>query len=548
MRSFAVAGCLIVALGGVIVAARQTPQSAADPMVREHATVKVAPHVFVIPDNDIPLVPNVGIVVGSRATLVVDTGLGPRNGEAVAREAAKASPNRDWYLAVTHVHPEHDLGAQAFPAGTKMLRSAGQDRDIAEFGLQLANTFASQSPARAALLKDAAYRKTDIAFDQSYTLDLGGVRVHMTAVGPTHTRGDTVFFVEGDDVLFAGDVVMSAFPAFASPYSSVRAWLAALDRLEAMKPRIVVPSHGKLVDAGMIARYRDYLRLVQSRAGELKARGASADDAARIIQTEMQAKYADMAQPARIAGAARSAYAEAPSTGASSAEITLIAPGGIAAAIQRLIPEFEKATGYRVKATFGSGLGTKAQVVRGEPFDVPVVQPPYPDVIASGHVVAASATSLAKVAVGVAVRKGGAKPDVSTADAVKRLLLGAASIGYPNGANGAAAGVSIDRTLKTLGILDELQPKIKRAQGGAGAMAMVASGEVEIGLTFMSEMDAQGIDVVGALPREISTPTELVGFVSAHTKVPDAARALLRYLSSPEAARVYRSVGMQPAR
>jgi len=147
------------------------------------------------------------------------------------------------------------------------------------------------------------------------------------------------------------------------------------------------------------------------------------------------------------------------------------------------------------------------------------------------------------------VRKGASKPDISTADAVKRLLLRAASISYPNGANGAAAGVSFDQTLKTLGIVDEMQPKIRRAQGGAGAMAMVASGEVEIGLTFMSEMNAgQGIEVVGALPREISTPTELVGFVSAHTKSPDPAQALLRYLSSTDAAAVYRSVGMQPAR
>jgi len=223
MRSLVVGGWMIVALGAIVVAARQTTQSTADPMVREGATVKITPHVYVIPDDNVPLVPNVGIIVGSRATLVVDTGLGPKNGEAVVRETAKASPNRELYLAVTHVHPEHDLGAQAFPVGTKMLRSVGQDRDIAEFGLQLANTFASQSPARAALLKGAAYRKTDIVFDESYTLDLGGVRVHMAAVGPTHTRGDTVFFVEGDAVLFAGDVVMSAFPAFASPYSSVRA-------------------------------------------------------------------------------------------------------------------------------------------------------------------------------------------------------------------------------------------------------------------------------------------------------------------------------------
>ncbi len=283
-----------------------------DPLVREGATIKISPHVYLIPDNDVSLVPNVGIIVGSRATLVIDTGLGPRNGETVVRETARVSRNAALYLAVTHVHPEHDLGAQAFPPDTRMIRSSGEDADIAEFGLQLANTFASQSPVRAQLLKDAGYRKTDISFDRQYTLDLGGVRVQMETVGPTHTRGDTVFFVEGDRTLFAGDVVMSAFPAFASPYSSVRAWLAALDRLEAMKPRVIVPSHGRLVDPSGIARYREYLRAVQTRAAELKRAGKSADDAAQIVQAELQAKFTGMAQPARIAGAAKAAYAEAP--------------------------------------------------------------------------------------------------------------------------------------------------------------------------------------------------------------------------------------------
>src|SRR6266436_5734479 len=96
---------------------------------------------------------------------------------------------------------------------------------------------------------------------------------------------------------------------------------------------------------------------------------------------------------------------------AQSNEITLIAPGGARAAIEQLIPGFERKTGIRVKATFGSGLGTKQQVARGEAFDVPIVQPPYPEVLASGNVVAGSATPLAAVAVGVAVRHGAAKPD-----------------------------------------------------------------------------------------------------------------------------------------
>lgn len=229
-------------------------------------------------------------------------------------------------------------------------------------------------------------------------------------------------------------------------------------------------------------------------------------------------------------------------------EVTLIAPGGIRAALEQLIPGYEAKTGNKVKATFGSGLGTKKQVASGELFDVPVLQPPYPEVIASGNVLEKSAKPLASVSVGVAVKKGAPKPDISTPEAVKKMLLAAKSIAYPDAAGGAAAGVSFEETLKKLGIGEQIQPKIKRAQGGAGAMKMAASGEVEIGLTFLSEMNEPGIDIVGPLPKSISTPTVLVGFVSAHAKDPKAAQSLLDYLSSPEAAAVYKAQGMQPGK
>jgi len=231
------------------------------------------------------------------------------------------------------------------------------------------------------------------------------------------------------------------------------------------------------------------------------------------------------------------------------AEVTLIAPGGIRAAVDQMIPAFEKSTGHKVKATFGSGGGTKERVINGEPFDVPIVQLPLDPVLASGHVIAASETPLAFVAVGVAVRTGAPKPDISSADAVKRLLLGSKAIAYPNAASGAAAGVSFNETLQKLGIADAMKPKIKIAQGGRGAMELLAKGEVDIGLTFISEIITEpGVEVVGPLPRDISTPTALVGFVSAHTKEPDAAQALLRYLSSPEATAIYKQRGMEPGR
>lgn len=231
----------------------------------------------------------------------------------------------------------------------------------------------------------------------------------------------------------------------------------------------------------------------------------------------------------------------APAGARAQTEITLIAPFGAKAPVDQLISGFEAQAHCKVTATYGSGLGTKAQITRGEVFDVVVVQPPYPEVLASGNVIADTATPLATVAVGVAVHKGAPKPDISTADAVKQMLLAAKSITYPDPKIGAAAGVSFNETLKKLGIWDEMQPKIK--PGGAAA---VAKGEVEILLTFLSEINDPGVNIVGPLPREISTPTGLVGFVSARARDPKSAKALLEYLSSPAAASVYQAHKMQP--
>lgn len=251
----------------------------------------------------------------------------------------------------------------------------------------------------------------------------------------------------------------------------------------------------------------------------------------------------------RVISAAVALIAISVSVNVSAAEVTLIAPGGIRAAVEQMIPAFEKKTGHTVKATFGSGNGTKQRVVKGDAFDVPIVQPPYPDVLASGNVINSSETPLAHVAVGVAVRPGTPHPDISTPEAVKKLLLSAKSISYPNPKGGAAAGVSFDETLKKLGITDQMRPKIKLAQGGAGAMKMLADGTVDVGLTFVSEIITEpGVEVVGPLPEAISTPTRLSGFIGTHSKDQAAAKQLLEYLSSADAAKVYRERGMVPGR
>lgn len=293
-----------------VTAIGQQRGPAPDPLVRENATVKLAAHTYVIPDNNVPLVPNVGIVVGSRGTLVIDPGLGRRNGETVLRELAKISKNSELFIGTTHFHAEHTTGDIAFPPSAKYINSTVQEAEFEQGGMQMVQMFSGRSPATAEILKDAARRPAAITFDRNFTLDLGDVRVRFLLVGPTHTKGDTAFFVEGDNVLFAGDVVMNNSFLAATPVSSIKAWLAAFDTLEALKPQTIVPSHGEVGPGTIIATNRSIMQTVQTRTRALKAEGKSADEAATTVQTELQAQHPNWPRANGLANAARSAYAE----------------------------------------------------------------------------------------------------------------------------------------------------------------------------------------------------------------------------------------------
>ena len=285
-------------------------QTPAPPIVKVDGLRQISPHVQIIPDNSVPLVPNVGYVIGDRAVLVVDTGLGPPNGKAVYEVAKKLAGDKQLYLVSTHIHPEHDLGAQSFPASTKLIRSTDEIKEIAEVGLSLANVFAKRSEIHAELLKGAEFRKADITFEKDYDLDLGGAHARLTAMGANHTVGDTIIWVESDRVLFSGDIAMRAQPAFASPHSTVRHWLASLDRLEALKPAIIVPSHGPTGEGtSFITGYLSYLTEVRNRTAAEKRAGRSAEQAVDAVT----AAFGDRApDKGRLAGAIKAAYAEAP--------------------------------------------------------------------------------------------------------------------------------------------------------------------------------------------------------------------------------------------
>ena len=306
---------IVTALLGVsgVSAQRGGPAApAADPLVQEGITVKLGAHTYAIPDGNVGLVPNVGIVVGTRATLVIDPGLGRRNGEAVLREVAKLSRHAEVYIVSTHFHAEHTTGYLAFPATATYVNSRTQEAEFAEAGPQQIVAFSGRSPATAEILRGATGRRADVLFDREHMLDLGGVRVRMLVVGPTHTKGDTGFFVEGDNVLFSGDVVMNNSFLAANAGSSMAAWLRAFDSFEAMRPTTVVPAHGAIGAGTIVGVNRTLMQGIQSRARELKALGRSADETATTVQMELQARYPAYPRVNGVAAAARSAYAEAP--------------------------------------------------------------------------------------------------------------------------------------------------------------------------------------------------------------------------------------------
>ena len=302
--------CAVVTVGVAAAgagASAQRGQPLPPPMIKEGVTQKIGEHVYVIPDFDVVLVPNVTIVVGTRGTLVVDTGMGAKNGQAVMREVDKVSKGADLYLVATHIHPEHDLGAGGFPPRTKMLRSKEQEADIQETGLSTAKVFANFSPAIGELLQGAEFRKADISFEREHVVDLGGVRVRVMAMGANHTRSDIAVFVEGDRVLAAGDLVMRGLPQFTAPSARIATWLGTLDTFDALKPVRIVPSHGAMGDASMIATYRSFLTTVRDRAAVLKRDGKTADETVRILQDELQARF----NRSQMASAVRAAYNEA---------------------------------------------------------------------------------------------------------------------------------------------------------------------------------------------------------------------------------------------
>lgn len=264
---------------------------------------EIARGVYVIPDGRVPLVPNIGLVVGEERALVVDTGMGPESGRRVRAAADRLAAGRDLVLTVTHFHPEHGFGASAF-GDTSIFYNATQRDEFqakARGYLEMFRTFGDD--VASALDGVELIEPTQTYHGELHSLDLGRRRVELRTWGQAHTLADQVVFLPEERILFTGDLVeegcFAIVPYFPPDDTDVdgERWIAVLETLEALDPHTVVPGHGAVGGVSLIRDAREYLMALRDETRRLKADGIAVEAAVEELDARMRTLHPDWLQP-----------------------------------------------------------------------------------------------------------------------------------------------------------------------------------------------------------------------------------------------------------
>jgi molybdate transport system substrate-binding protein len=222
---------------------------------------------------------------------------------------------------------------------------------------------------------------------------------------------------------------------------------------------------------------------------------------------------------------------------ANAAEIRLLHPGVLTGVVKALVPQFEKSSGHKVTTAAGTGGALTERIEKGEAADVLIVTAgQIKQLAAKGKIIAGTQTNIARLEMGIAVRKGALKPDINSVDSLRRALLAAKTVGYPDPAQGAPSGIHAAKVIAELGLAEELKSKTRMFSSGPELVTALAKGDVELGFAQMTEVAAEpGVILAGALPAPHQNTTQLAGGVVAASQQIDAANALLGFLISPTA-------------
>jgi len=272
-----------------------------DPAVRVDGAHEIAPDLLVIPNHGVDLVPNIGVIGGREAVLVVETGIGTANASQVLAFATEVAKGRRLYLTTTHFHPEHAFGAQVFAGEATYLVNRGQADDLATKGPGYLEMFRGLGEVVARRLDGVRVPVPDVVYDDGYALDLGGRTVRLRPTGRGHTKGDQVVEVPDAGVLFTGDLAetgqFAIFPWFPPHDTDVTGvgWLAVLDRLAATGPRVVVPGHGDLGDVSVLTDVRDYLRELRDETWRRRDSAMSRDETVAEVRALLLERHPEWA-------------------------------------------------------------------------------------------------------------------------------------------------------------------------------------------------------------------------------------------------------------
>ena len=232
-------------------------------------------------------------------------------------------------------------------------------------------------------------------------------------------------------------------------------------------------------------------------------------------------------------------------------DIKVLSTTAMKTVFEALSPAFERATGNRLAVVLGPSLRLEKQLGEGEAADVAIVsENGARDLVGQGRLADGSITAIAKSSIGIAVQKGAPKPDISTVEGFKRAMLAAKSIACSKPVGGGQSGVHIARVFADLGITEQMAAKSRYGEGGAAGLAglFLKRGEADIAIQQMAELMAvDGIDVVGPLPAEIQMITPFVAAIPVNASHPAAAKAVIAFLTTPDAKRILSMKGLDPA-
>jgi len=280
------------------------------PLVQPELAREIAPGVIVLPDQHIDLVPNIGIVIGTDAVLVVDCGMGRENGKRVLHKAMKVAGEKPLLLTSTHFHPEHAFGAQAFKGHATIITNTTQADELREKGAFYLTLFRGLGPVVKELLEGVEVVMPDETYQGERAIDLGGKRVVLRELAG-HTRGDQIVFLPHEQVLFTGDLVENRlFPIFPDQDAHGKQWIEALAHMIRLSPAMVVPGHGEVGTVELLQEFQDHLIFVREEVNRRVKEGQALEridqEGTHIVKERYQEWENDRWIPFEI----RSLYAE----------------------------------------------------------------------------------------------------------------------------------------------------------------------------------------------------------------------------------------------